>query len=148
MLFRRYTQQDQDACMALIDSNMDKYFVPGERDEFHEFLKTRPKDYYVIEATDGEILACGGIHVNESGVGSLRWGMSHRQRHGLGLGRMLTQGRLELIKANPNARTVLLDTSQHTFGFYEKFGFQVTNIIRNGLGPNLHTYEMKLDLHR
>ena len=148
MIFRLYTHQDQDACMALFDSNMDKYFVPRERAEFHAFLNPKPNDYYVIEAAEGQILACGGIHVDENGVGRLTWGMSHRERHGQGLGKMLTQRRLELIKANPNARTVLLDTSQHTSGFYEKFGFQVTKIIKDGFGPNLHHYEMRLDFHR
>ncbi len=57
---------------------------------------------------------------------------------------MLTRERLARIKDDPRTRSIRLDTSQHTTGFYEKFGFEIIQIIENGYGPNLHKCEMRL----
>ncbi|SVC90586.1 uncharacterized protein METZ01_LOCUS343440, partial [marine metagenome] len=37
-----------------------------------------------------------------------------------------------------------LDTSQHTYRFFEKFGFIVKQISKNGYGERLDKYDMIL----
>ena len=38
-----------------------------------------------------------------------------------------------------------LDTSQHTYRFFEKFGFSVNQISKNGYGEGLDKYDMTLN---
>ena len=47
---------------------------------------------------------------------------------------------------HPEAKEVLLDTSQHTFGFFEKLGFVTTKITKDGYTLGLNRYDMKLVL--
>ncbi len=42
---------------------------------------------------------------------------------------------------------VVLDTSQHSRGFFERFGFQQVARHRDGYGPGLDRCEMRLELN-
>ncbi len=146
MKFRKYLSHDRAACLALFDGNLEPYFDPKERPGFESFLDNPPKTYFVIEAETGEIVACGGYWEEKQGIASFCWGMADRNRHGQGLGKMLTEQRLLRIKKDPRFREARMGTSQHTSGFYKKFGFALTFVKENAYGPNLHHCEMTLDL--
>ncbi len=75
MKFRSFDAADHEACMALFDSNMDPYFTTEERPLFDAFLKKLDPNYYVIENPEGNIVACGGFHVDDKGEASFVWGM-------------------------------------------------------------------------
>ena len=113
MKLRDYAPKDHAACIAVFDTNVGKYFVDVERNEFTEFLHKLPGPYLVLETESGE----DGTTVD------LCWGMIARTRHGEGLGRLLTEECLRRIEKEPAALSVLLGTSQHTAGFYERLGF-------------------------
>ena len=40
-----------------------------------------------------------------------------------------------------------LATSQLTYGFYEKLGFQTTKVTENGFGPGIDRYDMVRSAH-
>ncbi|MEZ4737035.1 MAG: hypothetical protein R3E79_58900 [Caldilineaceae bacterium] len=40
----------------------------------------------------------------------------------------------------------MLNTSQHSYGFFEKVGFVVESIVENGFAEGLHEYKMVLPL--
>lgn len=147
MILRAYTPQDKAACLELFDSNLDPYFMPHERAEFSSFLDKKIGEYFVVEQDEGRIVGCGGIAVNaETGEGNLTWGMIDRHKHRQGIGRFLTQGRLERLRQAPGLKTVAIQTSQHTVAFYARYGFEVKEIIKDGFGPGLDNYKMALPL--
>lgn len=146
---RPYKPDDFQACMAIFDSNVPTFFAPEERAEFYQFLGTvRAGDKpYLVITRDDRIIACGGIITEiERRKAGLTWGMVDRAFHGKGVGTDLTHARLALARANPDIDELTLATSQHTRGFYERFGFTVSNITANGFGAGLDRWDMTLRL--
>ena len=143
---RPYAASDRDACLALFDGNTPRFFDPSERADFAAWLDTSTHPYLVI-LRDGRIVACGG-HALEAGgsVASLCWGMVAQDVHGQGLGRALTQARLDAIRAMPQVARVTMNTSQHTQGFYAGYGFVTVNVTPAGFGPGIDQWDMVLQL--
>jgi ribosomal protein S18 acetylase RimI-like enzyme len=54
----------------------------------------------------------------------------------------MTEYRLKKIKKEFPTTNITLNTSQYTFKFYEKFGFSVTKIIKDGYYHGLDKYDM------
>lgn len=143
---RTYTPADRDACLALFDSNAPRFFDPSERAGFEGFLDEMRWPYQVI-ARDGAIVACGGHAVEPDGrTVSLCWGMVEQGLHGQGLGRLLTEARLAAARAEPGVTSVRLDTGRHTTGFYERFGFGIERVVRDGYAPGSDRFDMRLML--
>lgn len=146
---RDYAPADLERCLRIFDSNVPAFFTPAERADFEAFLRALPGPYLVLEGEDGEIAGCGGYAVvPEEGRADLCWGMIRQDLHGTGLGRVLTEARLARARSDPAVRVVALDTSQHTRGFYERFGFRTVSVTPNGYGPGLHRCDMRLVLAR
>lgn len=72
--------------------------------------------------------------------------MVRLERHRKGLGRALLHARIDAAKKDPGVRVIRLDTSQHTTGFYERFGFHITGVEPDGYGPGLDRCEMRREL--
>jgi ribosomal protein S18 acetylase RimI-like enzyme len=142
---RDFSTQDADSCLSVFDSNIPKFFVPAEREEFREFLAALPGPYLVIEA-EARIVACGGWAGSGCEEAALCWGMVEGSLHRQGIGRLLTEARLKGIRQSGTISRVLLNTSQHTTAFYERFGFVVVSVVPDGYAPGLDRCEMALDL--
>jgi ribosomal protein S18 acetylase RimI-like enzyme len=138
-----YTSSDEPVCLAVFDSNVPEYFLPPEREQFIEFLRDLPGPYRVLRDGRGAITACGGWAVRDDGTADLCWGMVRRELHGQGWGRRMTEVRLQGIDATPGVRTIELQTSQHTEGFYEGLGFETVEVRPDGFGPGLHCHVMR-----
>lgn len=143
---RPYLAADRDACLGLFDSNVPRFFAAEEREEFAGFLDTLAWPYSVIER-NGRIVACGGHALEPDGeTVSLCWGMVEQGLHRQGVGRILTEARLAAARAEPGATRVRLNTSQHTAGFYERFGFATQAVVADGHAPGIDSHEMLLML--
>ena len=140
MEIRHYQKTDFNACLALFRANMPRYFDPREEAEFSQFLLDAPENYFVLR-DERELRACGGYALAASGDAYLAWGMVKPEVHRSGYGSKLLSYRLERLKD----KRVLLDTSQHTFRFFEKFGFKLRKITPSGYGPGLDRYDMILE---
>lgn len=146
---RPYVADDLFACLAIFDSNVPTFFVPEERAGFCQFLESidREDQPYLVLTRNGSVVACGGLAVeSERQRASLTWGMVDRASHGQQLGTILTEARLALARAIPDIAELILDTSQHTHGFYEKFGFTVSKVTPDGYAPGLDRWDMTLRL--
>lgn len=142
---RRFTASDIDGCLEVFDTNVPDFFTVEERSEFTAFLRSLPGPYFVLEGADGKIGACGGYALSEDGrVADLCWGMVRLELHGRGVGRALTQLRVEAALQEPKLSEIALNTSQHTRGFYEKMGFRLLEVIEDGYAPGLHRCEMRM----
>ncbi|MDO6708605.1 GNAT family N-acetyltransferase [Photobacterium sp. 1_MG-2023] len=141
---RPYTAQDKSDCLAVFQSNAAVYFAPSEYEEFAAFLDSfalQVPYYVVIKA--GQLIGCGGVS-DVQGVSYLCWGMVHRAYHGTGVGSLLAQYRLDLIRDQQCSPRVQIDTSQHTQGFYARFGFEITEVVHNGFGEEIDRVTMVL----
>lgn len=145
---RPYRVSDRDACLALFDGNVPRFFDADERAQFADFLDTRANDWsYSVLLLHGSIVACGGYAIADDGTtADLCWGMVARACHRSGLGTRLTAARIDAARAQPGVRRVRLDTSQHTAGFYRRFGFATDVVVADGYGPGLDRHEMTLAL--
>ncbi|WP_066253917.1 GNAT family N-acetyltransferase [Hydrogenophaga flava] len=142
---RAYRPADRAACIAVFASNVPHFFHEGEAQDFAAFLDGEA-DRYLVVLDGADIVGCGGFALDEDGREvSLCWGMLRRDRHGQGIGAQLLRARLQAIAATP-AVSVRLVTSQHTAGFYRRFGFEVRSVQTDGLAPRLDAVEMRLDL--
>lgn len=145
---RPYKNEDLEAVLAVFRSNIPKYFVPTEEAELREFLAAHAEAYYVCEV-DGEVVGAGGFAANSDGqTVSLCWGMVRSDHLGTGLGKKLTMFRIEKARENFGGRPIVISTSQHTQGFYEKLGFEMTRHTPDGYGPGIDKCEMRLDRSR
>ena len=141
---RAYAPADHPACLAIFRSNLPKYFAPEELPLFTSWLdKPDLADYYVLEVA-GKVVGCGGFYaLPEQQLANLAWGMIHAEYHGRGYGRQLTDYRLQQMRERYPGYRLQLSTSQHTFGFYEKQGYVVLEVIKNGFGEGLDKYIME-----
>lgn len=153
MNIRAYQPADHAACLELFDSNSPQYFDPAEREYLHNWLTGKDESrhsypnntaehFYVLEH-EGKIVACGGFYIPEAKpVANMVWGMAHRLYHKQGFGKALFMYRVQQVHELYPYCSIVLDTSQHTYGFFEKLGFIVTLITNDAYGPGLHRYDM------
>jgi predicted GNAT family N-acyltransferase len=148
MKIRKYTVADVGGVVAIFRSNIPKYFTEREEPGLREFLDVSEhiEDYYVVEI-DGDIVGSGGIAYNDIDppTVSLCWGMVHKDHLGTGLGKELTKFRIDLAGEKYPDIPLTIGTSQHTEGFYEKFGFCTVEHTPDGYGPGIDMCRMRLD---
>ena len=143
---RAYEPSDLEPVVEVFRSNIPKYFGPSEEPGLREFLiSTRGQDYYVI-ADNEVVIGAGGIALNDDDTVSLCWGMVRKDHLGTGLGKRLTEYRIQACRAKFGGRAMVTSTSQHTEGFYEKFGFRTVEHTPDGFGPGLDICKMRLDI--
>ena len=132
--------------LSIFDSNVaGGYFLAHERTEYESFLDHLPGPYFVVEDED-EVVACGGFaaHKSEAGAVSLCWGMVTLERHKRGLGRFLLIERLNRLRTNTSARVVVVNTSQHSRGFFSKMGFETHRVVQDSISPGVDLHEMRI----
>lgn len=142
MIVEPYSNSYRDQCIDVFISNQDRYFDESELIYFKEFLSDEVFNikYYVV-SEGKKILGCGGYSLSNGAV-YLRWGMVSRSNHRAGVGSLLLQHRINHVKKSLGSIPIKLDTSQHTAGFFKKFGFEIEEEEENGFGSGLHKVSM------
>ena len=143
---RPYQAADRDACVELFRSNVPRFFRDHELGDFTSFIDAFECPYFVV-VSDEEIIGCGGYGVETgSETASLCWGMIRRENHGMRIGAYLLFFRLRQIATSTNAKFVRLRTSQHTEGFFRRYGFSIESVETDGFAPGLDDVEMRIEL--
>ena len=146
MIIRTYQDSDKAHVLNLLRENTPLYFAPNEEIDFERYLEKEIEDYFVV-TQNSEIVGCGGInYFNEQRIARLSWDIVKPSAHGKGYGLELTVHRRELLKKNKNVDVIVVRTSQHTYIFYEKMGFELSNISENFWAIGFDLYEMTLTL--
>lgn len=150
---RPYQAADHQRCMQIFETNIPKYFAVHEHKEFDDFLTafdtgsrafkdSKDETYFIIE-DDGKIVGCGGYGLWTTVMeASMTWGMVDNSLHKNGYGKALLLYRLDELKRLHPEYKIVLNTSQHTYPFFEKLGFVITKITENGYEIGLHRYDM------
>jgi N-acetylglutamate synthase-like GNAT family acetyltransferase len=146
MNYRTYSTDDREACLQIFRDNTPKFFGAEEEPEFDSFLERMPCPFFILEQ-DNNVIGCGGYFINEEKrTAGLCWGMVAGEHHKQGYGKYLLLKRLDEIARDPHVDRILMDTSQHSRGFFEKLGFVVHEIVENGYTAGLHRHELELRL--
>ncbi|SFK43904.1 GNAT family N-acetyltransferase [Caulobacter sp. UNC279MFTsu5.1] len=136
---RSWRAEDRALGEALFDSNTPRYFAVVEKADFLAFVDDLPGPYFVLETLDGEALGCGGYarKLDAPSVAALCWGMVRGDLHGRRLGERLLAERLDRIAADPVFQTVEIKTTQHSRGFFARYGFVETAHTPDGFAPGM-----------
>ena len=73
----------------------------------------------------------------------MTWGLVHNSFHKQGIGKSLLLHRIAAIRVVCPQCCIGLDTSQHSYPFFQKLGFVVTKITRDYYGKDLDRYDME-----
>jgi predicted GNAT family N-acyltransferase len=151
---RAYTPADERHCLNSFKSNIPGFFGQHEVAEFEEWLdelekesadnNTSAKIHYYVISNNEKIVGCGGFALKENNSEVvLAWGLIDRQFHKQGYGQALLEYRLTEIRFVYPGMDILLDTSQHSCGFFQKYGFKVEKITPGFYAPGLDRYDMR-----
>ncbi len=153
MLIRPYTPADRQPCIEIFKSNMPNFFAPHELGDFENWLtakdntqiayKSNESEYYYVVELDKQIVGCGGFYIPKSNAEArMAWGMVENRFHKKGIGRAFLEYRINQIRLINPEISIALDTTQHSFPFFEKIGFNVTKIQKDTYAPGLDRYDM------
>lgn len=149
-IIRPYHQTDRSGCVDAFKTNVPQFFTEDEITDFENFLVklesgTIQTRFYVVEENN-TIIGCGGFgDKDNTGAISLAWGLVHKDFHKKGFGEKLLSHRLEQIKKYFPGVPVVLDTTQYSYGFFEKYGFVTTKITNDFYATGMHRYDMVLN---
>lgn len=137
-----YTSQHKDACLNVFKSNIGKYFADDELKEYEEFLgaQVHSTKYFVVFSGE-KVIGCGGYYLRDGEI-RLVDGMIEQASHKTGAGLLLLEHRLNAAKSEYPDKSVGIATSQHTEGFFKKYGFKTTDIVKNFFGEGIDKVSM------
>jgi N-acetylglutamate synthase-like GNAT family acetyltransferase len=155
MIIRPYTPSDKPACIAAFKSNVPGFFSPAELPGFEEWLReqdaryTSPKknnnEQYYVATLEEQVIGCGGYYIDiAKQEAAMTWGLITHALHKQGYGKKLFLYRVNVIQSICPLCRIRLDTTQHSYPFFLKLGFVVTNITKDSYGPGLDRYDMEL----
>ena len=111
-----------------------------------EYLDHHAGNYFVVEE-DGLILGAGGYNFTEGGkTVRISWDLFHPNAQGKGLGSQLTRYRIDKIKAHPDVETIMVRTSQLVYKFYERFGFETKEVVKDFWAKGFDLVRMEIRL--
>lgn len=144
----RYSLNDRETLLNLVRLNTPKYFAPDEERDFENYLQNEIEDYFTISVKN-EIVGCGGINFeNEKTIGIISWDIIHPDYQGKALGSYLLKYRIEILKAIQSVQQIIVRTSQSTYLFYQKHGFQVKKIVPDFWADGFDLYLMEYRLEQ
>jgi N-acetylglutamate synthase-like GNAT family acetyltransferase len=153
-IIRAYNHEDRNECIAAFKTNVPLYFTEPEVVDFEKFLtrienidansKENGTQYYVI-LHEQKLIGCGGFGDKDSEkIITFAWGLIHKDYHKKGFGKQLLSYRLKQIEQLYLNWPVVLDTTQFSFPFFEKFGFETTMITQDYYAKGMDRYDMTL----
>lgn len=147
MNIRMHQEADRPRLLTLLRLNTPTYFFPTEEADFIDYLDHFADNYYVLEV-DGEILGCGGFNLSEDAeTGKISWDIFHPEHQGKGLGSALTQFRIQKIKEIEGVKTISVRTSQMAYKFYEKFGLELREVVKDYWEIGFDLYRLDKDIN-
>ncbi len=143
MIIRPYTLKDKTEVIKLLILNTPAFFDESEQKDLEYYLDNETEDYFVVEV-EHEIMGAGGInYLSKEKIARIAWDFIHPNKQGKGIGRLLTEYRLNHLKIHNEIDTVIVRTSQHVYKFYEKLNFNLTSIKPDFWAVGYDLYEME-----
>lgn len=145
-MIRSYLSTDKPKLLKLMELNVPIYFDRSEIADFDAYLDQQVEDYFVLEINQ-VILAGGGLNYSETrNQAILSWGMVHPDHHKQGKGTQLTQYRIKFAKSQSQVQEIIVRTSQFTYEFYQKMGFNLEKTERDFWAKGFDLYHMVMSV--
>lgn len=154
-IISKYEAAYKEVCMEIFKTNVPTYFTLEEVNEFERFLEklgdpeVLDNPIYYVMKVESTLIGCGGFGekegIDETPSITFVWGMVDRSSHKKGFGEQLLRFRLAEIPLYFPGKPVILDTTQFSYTFFEKYGFKTVKITENGYGEGMHRYDMVLE---
>jgi 3-phosphoshikimate 1-carboxyvinyltransferase len=143
---RSYNSKDKKELIELLRLNTPAFFATDEENDFIEYLNTKIQEYFILEL-ENRIIGCGGINYRENNtIGVLSWDMIHPDFQYKGHGTLLVKHRIDRLLNKNSIKDISVRTSQHTYKFYEKSGFELIKIIKDYWSEGYDLFEMRYKL--
>jgi len=144
MHIREYKASDKEVCLQIVKSNIPEYFSEEDYAKATKWFESIDFPNFYIIYNDNHVIGFGGFSF-ENNQAKLLFGLIHKQYHKQGYGKILSEFRINKIwEINPEI-TIYLETTEKTFGFFERLGFKTVKIIPGHYYGNFDMYEMILD---
>ena len=143
-MIRKYSNSDKPKIIELLRKNTPEYFDSSEEKDFENYLDNELEDYFVYEM-NSEIIGAGGInYFTEQKLARISWDMIEPNLQGNGIGKKLTQYRINHINKNPKIELIVVRTTQLVYKFYEKMGFKLEKVEKDFWAKNFDLYQMQM----
>ena len=140
---KEYEVKDKDQVIDLIRLNTPKYFAPAEETDLNNYLDNQRELYYVL-LYEGKIVGSGGLNFEgDHTIGIISWDIFHPDYQGIGLGTELLKYRLQKLETIDSVEKITVRTSQVTYKFYEKQGFELIETIKDYWAEGFDLYQME-----
>lgn len=147
MIIRKHADSDRTRIIELLRLNTPDYFSPNEEKDLIDYLDNHANNYYVVEV-DTIIVGCGGFNLSEDGkTGKISWDIFDPQSQGKGYGSALTKFRIRKMKEIDSIKTISVRTSQLVYPFYEKFGLEIREIVKDYWDKGFDLYRLDSDIN-
>ena len=140
---RKYASADKEYVINLFRLNTPKYFAASEEEDLVYYLSHHIENHYVVACGD-KLWGCGGFTLSDDlSTGKISWDIFHPDHQGKGLGSILTKYRIEKIQEHKTIKSISVRTSQVAFKFYERFGFNLKETIKDYWAEGFDLYRME-----
>ena len=150
---RAYNAADRNSCLDAFVSNVPQFFTVGEVSDFESFLNrielqqrsdlNAGKTHFSVVVHHDRVVGCGGFGDKDgNNIISLAWGLIHKDFQKKGLGKELFLYRLNEIKRLYSNASVVIDTTQFSAPFFERFGFVTKKVTNDYYAAGMHRYGM------
>ena len=143
-MIRKYTTKDKSRVFELFRLNTPNYFDATEQSDLENYLKNQLEDYFVY-IENSKIIGAGGINYYlKENRARISWDMIDPKWHGIGIGKKLTQHRINHLNSSPKIEFISVRTSQLAYQFYEKMGFELDEVKKDHWAKNFDLYLMHM----
>ena len=130
-------------CLKIFSSHVPKYFAENEETDFLEYLESevdRDRNLYfvVMDNSGTEVEGCFGM----KDFCRIHWIMAKTDK---GTGRYMMETARQMAEEN-GVQVVDIAASHLSAPFFERFGAERLNFIKDGWGKEMHRIDMKLKL--
>ena len=144
-MIREYLSTDKPKVIELLRKNTPEYFDSSEENDFENYLENEVEDYFVYEK-NSEIIGAGGInYFTEQKLARISWDIIDPNSQRNGIGKELTQYRINHINRNSKIERIIVRTTQLVYKFYEKMGFELEKVEKDFWAKNYDLYQMKME---
>ena len=144
-MIRKYSSQDKKAVLHLLELNTPKYFSVEEQKDLVHYLATDSEHYFVFEEKE-QIIGSGGFNLgfDEGAKARISWDLVHPNHQKKGVGSQLVNHRLQQLKKLKQVKTIEVRTAQLTYEYYQKFGFELKETVKDywAMGFDLYTLHL------
>lgn len=141
IFIREYSKEDKSRLLEIVKQNIPKCFAESELADYDNYLDHETEKYYVI-CEEEKIIGAGGINF-EGFSAIISWDVIDPAYQAKGIGKKLLEYRISVIKSTRNIENIFVRTSQKTYRFYAKNGFQLKKVIKDYWADGFDLYYME-----